>query len=249
MVPQLQFAATAPAMIDPLPLPPEPVAVSPPKLAALTPAPDAKLHMERKGAVAKVGKPYQVAGRWYYPKHDPTYQAEGTASWYGPTFHGKHTSNGEVFNMNRLSAAHPTLPLPSYVEVTNLANGRTIVVRVNDRGPYKRGRIIDLSKRAAELLDYTRTGTANVRVRYLKAAPLEPDESFEQRYLAKQSWYRVNVASVAPAAAPSAEAAAGDWTASTSLKVEQPVAAVGEEGPDETDFSTRASSRSDAAKR
>lgn len=114
--------------------------------------------------VYKVGKPYQVGGQWYYPKVDYAYRERGLASWYGPNFHGKATANGEVFDMHGLSAAHKTLPLPSVVRVTNLENGRSLVVRVNDRGPFIRGRIIDLSKRAAELLGFADEGTALVEV-------------------------------------------------------------------------------------
>lgn len=170
---------------------------------------------ERKDAIAKVGKPYQVAGRWYYPKHDPDYDATGSASWYGPQFHGKKTANGETYNMNRLTAAHPTLPMPCYVTVTNSANGRTIVVRINDRGPYKRGRIIDLSKRAADLLGYAGHGTANVRVRYLRAAPLGADEAFEQLFLARQPWYRSTLASADAAPAPSSDSSAASAAVET----------------------------------
>jgi rare lipoprotein A (peptidoglycan hydrolase) len=147
------------------------------------------LALEREKAVLKVGKPYKVAGLWYVPKHQPDYDETGTASWYGPNFHGKSTANGEVYNQTRLSGAHPTLPLLSYVEVTNLANGRTVVVRVNDRGPYKRGRILDLSARAAQLLGYQSNGTAQVRVRYVGRAPLAGDDRYERDFLARQAWY------------------------------------------------------------
>jgi len=125
------------------------------------------------GGVYRVGNPYVVAGRTYVPKEDVNYSATGLASWYGDDFHGRYTANGEIFDMNSISAAHPTLPLPSYVRVTNLRNHKSIVVRVNDRGPYARGRIIDLSHRAAELLDVIRTGTARVRVTYLGRADLQ----------------------------------------------------------------------------
>ncbi len=128
----------------------------------------------------KVGAPYQVEGVWYYPGSDYSYDETGIASWYGPDFHGKFTANGEVYNMNDLTAAHPTLPLPSIVRVTNLDNGRSIVVRVNDRGPYLRGRIIDLSRRAAQLVGMIGTGTAKVRVQIL------PDESRQAVLLAQQ---------------------------------------------------------------
>lgn len=113
---------------------------------------------------AKIGKPYQISGVWYYPKDDPAYQEEGMASWYGPGFHGRSTANGERYDMNALTAAHRTLPMPSFVRVTNLANGRSLVLRVNDRGPFAKGRIIDVSRRAAQLLDFERAGVTRVRV-------------------------------------------------------------------------------------
>lgn len=113
----------------------------------------------------KVGKPYQVAGIWYYPSDDRDYDEVGLASWYGAQFHGGPTANGEQFDMDRVGAAHKTLPLPSYVEVTALDTGRTIVVRINDRGPFVTNRIIDLSKRSAQLLGIERTGVSRVRVR------------------------------------------------------------------------------------
>lgn len=118
----------------------------------------------------KIGKPYQIRGIWYYPSADYDYDETGIASWYGPGFHGKRTANGAVFDENKVSAAHKTLPLPSVVRVTNLENGRSIKVLVNDRGPFAEGRIIDLSRRAAQLLDTERSGTARVRVQIL-----EPD--------------------------------------------------------------------------
>lgn len=120
------------------------------------------------GGRYKVGDPYQIAGLWYYPKLDYAYAETGIASWYGPNFHGKQTANGEEFDQNRISAAHRTLPLPSIVQVTNLDNGRSLTVRVNDRGPFSRGRIIDLSRRAAQLLGFERQGTAKVEVRILE---------------------------------------------------------------------------------
>jgi rare lipoprotein A len=120
----------------------------------------------------KIGAPYEVGGRWYYPKEEPAYEATGVASWYGRDFDGKRTANGEIFDQNRLSAAHPTLPLPSLVEVQNLDNGRSIVVRVNDRGPFVSDRIIDLSRAAARALDFERQGLARVRLRYAGRADL-----------------------------------------------------------------------------
>ncbi len=127
------------------------------------PAPPVLKHQAK--VIGKVGRPYQVAGLWYTPSDDRGYDQTGIGSWYGPDFNGKPTANGEIYDMNGISAAHKTLPMPSYVEVTNLDNGRQLVVRVNDRGPYKTGRIIDLSKRAAQLLGYDNSGTAHVRVR------------------------------------------------------------------------------------
>lgn len=123
-------------------------------------------------------KPYQIKGIWYYPKADPDYDEKGIGSWYGEQFHNRRTANGEIFDMDLPSAAHKTLPLPSIVEVTNLDNGRKMQVRVNDRGPFVDGRIIDLSKAAAEQLGYGRAGVAHVRVRYIGPAGKTP---FDQR--------------------------------------------------------------------
>ena len=120
--------------------------------------------------VYRLGKPYVISGRTYTPRLDPNYRAEGKASWYGGDFHGRLTANGEKFDMNALSAAHPTLPLPSYVRVTNLQNKRTLVVRVNDRGPYRGNRLIDVSVRAAEILGFHDQGIAQVRVEYIGLA-------------------------------------------------------------------------------
>lgn len=122
----------------------------------------------------KVGNPYQIAGKWYYPSDDPHYQETGTASWYGPTFHGKSTANGEQFDENGVTAAHRTLPMPSYVEVTNLENGRKLVVRVNDRGPFAKDRIIDLSRRSAQLLGVEQQGTARVHVKRIYPKGQQP---------------------------------------------------------------------------
>lgn len=127
----------------------------------------------RSAGVYKVGNPYQIDNVWYYPHEQPEYDETGIASWYGPTFYGKSTANGEAYDGNALTAAHRTLPMPVNVRVTNLDNGKSIIVRVNDRGPYARGRIIDLSRRAAELLDVVQTGTAKVRVTYLGRADME----------------------------------------------------------------------------
>jgi len=124
------------------------------------------------GGTYRVGDPYVIAGRTYVPQEDSSYRAEGSASWYGEDFHGRLTANGEVFDMYSLSAAHPTLPLPSYVRVTNLENRRSVVVRVNDRGPYHDNRVIDLSVRAAKLLGFYDQGVAQVRVEYVGRAAL-----------------------------------------------------------------------------
>ncbi len=128
----------------------------------------------------KVGQPYQINGVWYYPREDANYDESGIASWYGPGFHGKNTANGEFYDQNELTAAHQTLPMPSFVRVTNLENGRSIVVRVNDRGPFANGRIIDMTRRGAQLLGFFERGTARVRVQAVPGggpdgdAPLTP---------------------------------------------------------------------------
>ncbi|WP_366556235.1 septal ring lytic transglycosylase RlpA family protein [Aquibaculum sediminis] len=127
----------------------------------------------------KVGRPYRINGVWYHPAEDPAYDQTGVASWYGPGFHGRRTANGERYNQNELTAAHPTLPMPSMVQVTNLDNGRSIKLRVNDRGPFSNSRIIDVSHRAAQLLGFERQGTAKVRVRVV------PEESQQLAALAR----------------------------------------------------------------
>ncbi len=123
------------------------------------------------GGYDMIGKPYVVAGRTYYPSAHP-HSAVGFASWYGSDFHGRRTANGEVFDRLSLSAAHPTMPLPSYARVTNLRNSRSIIVRVNDRGPYHENRIMDVSQRVAEALEFERSGTSRVRVDYVGRASL-----------------------------------------------------------------------------
>jgi rare lipoprotein A len=125
------------------------------------------------GGVYRVGKPYIVAGRTYVPEEVESYRSEGLASWYGRDFHGRQTANGEVFDMEAISAAHPTLPMPSYVRVTNLANRRSLIVRVNDRGPFHSNRVIDLSHKTAQLLGFKDNGVARVRVEYVGRAALE----------------------------------------------------------------------------
>jgi rare lipoprotein A len=140
----------------------------------------------------KVGQPYQINGVWYYPAEDFSYDETGIASWYGEDFHGKYTANGEVFDLNSLTAAHRTLPMPSVVQVTNLDNGRSIELRVNDRGPYARGRIIDVSRRAAQLLGFEGQGTAKVRVRILVP------ESIQVASLAQHGGAAVEAGQAAP---------------------------------------------------
>lgn len=136
-------------------------------------------NIPRGGGRNQIGRPYQVAGKWYYPKEEPGYIRKGRASWYGSAFHGRLTANGEIYDTTRLTAAHPTMPLPSYARVTNLSNGSSVIVRVNDRGPYHSDRVIDLSQKAATVLDYQHTGTADVKVEYVGRAPLEgSDDSF-----------------------------------------------------------------------
>lgn len=125
------------------------------------------------GGTYRVGKPYTVGGRVYVPEEDVNYRQEGLASWYGDDFHGRLTANGEVFDMGALTAAHPTLPMPCYARVTNLSNGKSLIVRVNDRGPYHGNRLIDVSNKAAELLEFKANGVAQVRVEYVGRAPLE----------------------------------------------------------------------------
>lgn len=139
----------------------------------------------------KVGKPYQVAGVWYYPREQPDYDETGIASWYGPGFHGKITANGETYDQNALTAAHQTLPMPVKVRVTNLENGRSLIVRINDRGPFVNGRVIDVSRRTAQLLGFDTKGTAPVRVQivdgggtqgrtFVAAKPFTSDEEKKQ---------------------------------------------------------------------
>jgi rare lipoprotein A len=125
------------------------------------------------GGTYRVGQAYTVGGKTYVPAEDRDYRAEGLASWYGEDFHGRQTANGEIFDMNSISAAHATLPMPSYVRVTNLDNDRSVIVRVNDRGPYHPDRIIDVSVKTAQLLGFYSTGVARVAVEYVSSAPLE----------------------------------------------------------------------------
>jgi rare lipoprotein A len=144
-------------------------------LAGCGGAPDPQPHY-------KIGAPYRINGTWYQPQFVTQYEATGIASWYGEPFHGRHTANSEIYDMEALTAAHPTLPLPSIVQVTNLENGRSLVVRVNDRGPFAGNRLIDLSQAAARELGFEYQGLAEVQVSYLGLArlddaPIRPGET------------------------------------------------------------------------
>lgn len=130
-------------------------------------------NVPKGGGRYMVGKPYVVKGKTYYPKEDKSYNKVGVASWYGSAFHGRLTANGEVYDLQGLTAAHPTFPLPSYARVTNVENGSSIIVRVNDRGPYHSNRIIDLSGKTAEMLDLKHSGTGKVRVQYVGRARMD----------------------------------------------------------------------------
>jgi rare lipoprotein A len=142
----------------------------------------------------KVGDPYQIAGVWYYPKEDYNHDETGIASWYGTKFHGRKTANGEIYDMNALTAAHRTLPMPSYVRVTNLENGRSLVLRVNDRGPFARSRVIDVSRRGAQLLGFQQQGTAKVRVQILA----DKSRALKARLQGQTELSNAEVASAAP---------------------------------------------------
>src|SRR5271155_267487 len=136
------------------------------------PPPYTAVNVPPNAGIYKIGQPYQIEGTWYYPREQPDYDETGIASWYGPTFYGQSTANGEIFDASALSAAHRTLPMPVNVRVTNLENGKSLLLRVNDRGPFARGRIIDVSEQAATLLGFYGKGTARVRVTYMSRADL-----------------------------------------------------------------------------
>jgi rare lipoprotein A len=131
-----------------------------------------KVSVPANAGVYRVGNPYQIAGTWYYPREQPDYDETGVASWYGPGFYGNLTADGEIYTAQDLTAAHRTLPMPVNVRVTNLDNGQSLILRVNDRGPFAKGRIIDVSERAAKLLGFSNQGTARVRVQYVARADL-----------------------------------------------------------------------------
>lgn len=163
------------------------------------------------GGIYKIGTPYEIEGEWYYPQEDPKYDNTGIASWYGPKFHGRRTANGEIFDMDLLTAAHPTLPMPIRAKVTNLENGKSVIVRVNDRGPFAKDREIDMSRRAAEVLGFREKGTARVRVQYLGRAPLydaagrlirkqEPDRYIAEKPVTPKEYRKVSAAPVAAVA-------------------------------------------------
>jgi rare lipoprotein A len=137
-----------------------------PRLVASGPVP-------KGGGRYMVGKPYVVKGKTFVPKENPGYDKVGVASWYGDAFHGRMTANGELYDKEHLSAAHPTLPLPSYARVTNLNTGSSVIVRINDRGPFHKGRIIDLSRKTADMLDMKHSGTGEVRVQYIGPARMD----------------------------------------------------------------------------
>jgi len=138
-----------------------------------------KSKLPRGGGRDQLGKPYMVRGKMYYPKEEKGYKKTGLASWYGDAFHGRLTANGEIYDMTHLTGAHPTMPLPSYARVTNTENGSSVVVRINDRGPYHEGRVVDLSHKAADMLGFAAMGTAKVKVEYVGRAPLDGnDESY-----------------------------------------------------------------------
>ena len=171
---------------------------------------------QSKGAY-KIGKPYKIKGTWYYPAVNYGYVEKGIASWYGPQFHHRKTANGEIFDMNAVSAAHRTLPLPSVVRVTNLRNGRSLKIRVNDRGPFAKSRIIDLSRRAAQLLGYERNGTALVRVEIVA------DESRRMASLAQRKIRSLPSKIPAKVQIASLPGSVGDSGIDTSVKRQFPV--------------------------
>lgn len=179
--------------------------------AAPVPSGEAPEWLERE----RVGPPYEANGSWYVPTPEPGYSETGIASWYGPRFHGQLTATGDVFDEAALTAAHPTLPIPSLVQVTNLDNGREIIVRVNDRGPFVGGRIIDLSRASAHALGFEDQGQARVHVRYLGPAPRRVDaaglpiaETVEANNEGPQSLLPSPVAPAEPVAAPAPSLAA-----------------------------------------
>lgn len=165
---------------------------------------DTRSLIARSSDHQKVGRPYTIAGRTYVPRRDDNYDQTGLASWYGPNFHGRPTANGEVFDQNLMTAAHPTLPIPSIAEVTNLENGRQVIVRINDRGPFVDDRMIDLSRGAATQLDFIGRGLARVRVRYLGPAHASASAPQSGYMLAGQGTSRPARPEPVPVALPAA---------------------------------------------
>lgn len=174
------------------------------------------------GGTYRVGKPYLVAGRMYVPEEGRGYRTEGLASWYGEDFHGRLTANGEVYDMHAISAAHPTLPMPSYVRVTNVANRRSLIVRVNDRGPYHGNRVIDLSGKAADLLGFRGRGVARVRVEYVGPASLEGSDDRVLMATLREGSPAPAPALVRVAAAKPFLSEAGGWRGPAPLPRERP---------------------------
>jgi rare lipoprotein A len=174
----------------------------------------------------KVGNPYQIAGKWYTPEIDTDYNQVGIASWYGPDFHKKQTANGEIFDMNVLSAAHTTLPMPSFVRVTNLENNRSLILRINDRGPFVGNRIIDVSRRGAQLLGFEKRGTTRVRVEAVAGpdAPIQVAKLDLPPPLEKQEIGNVAVESLEVLAPPQVE------TAPTQIAINNPAPSTSELG-------------------
>lgn len=167
-------------------------------LSACGPEPELQTSAPPPPPGVKIGDPYQVAGKWYTPEENPEYNQVGIASWYGADFHNKVTANGEIYNMNDLTAAHTTLPMPSWVRVTNLENNRSLILRVNDRGPFVGNRIIDVSRRGAQLLGFEKRGTTRVRVEAVDGpnAPVQVARSDEPPPLEAQPAGRVAVESI-----------------------------------------------------
>ena len=193
--------------------------------------------------VYKIGEPYEEAGVWYYPKEQPDYDETGIASWYGADFHGHRTANGEIFDLNGLTAAHPTLPMPVNVRVTNLENGKSLVLRVNDRGPFKRGRIIDVSQRAAQLLGFYGKGTAKVRVTYLARSdePVgTPADSTTETAVAAAPTAAVQVASLDPVVATPATTPSPQPVAAEAPPPETPSSDVPSPSPEKLDANLEA---------
>lgn len=187
-----------------------------------------------------VGKPYRIAGKTYYPSEQP-YSAVGTASWYGSDFHGRRTANGEVFDRTSITAAHPTMPLPSYARVTNLKNDRSIIVRVNDRGPYHGGRVMDVSQRTAEALDFKSAGTAKVKVEWIGKADLGGDEDARLLATLRES-EPAKLEGEEPVLTALREVAPSRVAAASMEAEGQPLAYAGADAPNETRDLTEAAS-------